>query len=84
MNIYFILFGFIILYLFKIMCNRIEGVLVCPPGCEDSDAASESCQKSVDFQTNFYRDKVSRYASGLAVCQKELEVCQKERGTSLL
>ena len=33
MNIYlFILFGFIILYMFKIMCNRIEG-LDCGYGC---------------------------------------------------
>lgn len=33
MNIYFILFGFIILYMFKIMCNRIEGMVVCGNGC---------------------------------------------------
>ena len=79
MNIYFILFGFIILYMFKIVCNRIEGMVEqenCPGNCVS--------QSSIDFVSDHYQallDDLTKKKNKITHERNEykdqLEQCQK-------
>ena len=81
MNIYlFILFGFIILYMFKIMCNRIEG-LDCGYGCIEistNDREIKKMRALLDQETESMRKfstMSTRLRDDLDDCQSELSKC---------
>ena len=77
MNIYFILLVFIILYMFKIVCNRIEGASGgCSPGCLSTD----SYDRVVDGWSNKYNGEVDHSKQlnhNLTECRANLAACLK-------
>ena len=90
MNIYFILLVFIILYMFKIMCNRIEGLneychgdayCCMDVGCPNPDEIMKDYRK-YEKQMQELREKFSNMEQELneklGICNTALTKCQSK------